>query len=191
VARAVRGAALGLQLAVGPVFVGVVRRARVFDARYALVRAYNRAVERLQRLSAPRLCLAAPLAVPLLFLPFAIFVLAFMLPTLLLEAALFALLALLTCRVPCAGAPLPGSGAAARNAAHAARRAALLDGFAKQHGLVLSYERVAYPAWFQGSNKGPASKWYTQRGAALRVRLATGGGDGPPAGLLQHGDAAV
>ncbi len=83
--------------------------------------------------------------------------------------------------------PLACLGTEARNAAHASRRAALLDDFAQAHGLVMSYECVRY-TYYQGGSKSN-NAWRSERLPALRVRLATP--DGPPAGLLQQqpGDA--
>ena len=154
--------------------------------RRALARTFLRLQSRLNRLSFPLIVPAFILVLPLMY-AFLILNMLF-LPTYLLEAVLFGLLRLpaaLCCGAPWTGAPLPHIGAEARNAAHVARRTAVLDGFAKTYGLVIAHESVEHTVWIQGG-KNQASKWSHKTSPVLRVRRAVGGG--PHAGLLR--DAA-
>lgn len=163
---------------------------RVRDVRVVASLAFQRMQLAYLKKSCGLKILLAPFYVIAVY-AFMIFFVAFALPTLLFEALTFLPMRLcgqLCCGVPCCplhAGPLRGFGAAARNEAHVARRSALLDSFAKAHGLVLSYECVDYAGWQQGDKNSP-SLWVRRRSAALRVRLATGS----LAGFV-HGDDMV
>ena len=157
---------------------------RIYDVRTALPRARERLRLRLGRLSWLLFVPAYVFCLPFVSVNLVLTFLSF--PAYVLELALFGLLRLPT--APCCGAscnaPLPHIGAEARNAAHVARRTAVLDGFAKTHGLVISYESVEHTTWNTTINSdGTAySRWERQTSPVLRLRRAVGGG--PPAGLL-------
>jgi hypothetical protein len=164
---------------------------RVFDVRSGTIYAIERAGRTFRKLHVLLKVLVFPFFFPLMLLYGFVYYLYYV--TTVLEALLFVplrLLAQLCCGVPfslsSSGAPLLHIGAEARNAAHVARRTALIDGFAKAHSLVISYECAEYTGWRGGSRSD--NKFATMREPALRVRLATP--DGPPAGLLQ-GDVLV
>ena len=164
---------------------------RIYDVRHALTLLMMRMQWRVARLTGPIVVPAFLLVAVFSFFCYMLLILS--LPTYLLEAVLFALLRLpaaLCCCAPWTGAPLPGIGAEARNAAHIASRTAVIDDFAKAHSLVIAHESVAYTAWKPGSTGthggGEKSTWIHKVTPALRVRRAVP--DGPPPGLLR-GDA--
>lgn len=158
---------------------------RIWDARTGIVLALQRG----------QMCVAkltGPIKVPAFLLFFIIFpILTFVIVlglgplTYLLEGILFGLLripAALCCGVP-DDAPLPGIGAEARNAAHLAGRVALIDNFAKAHGLVISYEHIEYIGWKPAVARQSKAAWIQSTAPVLRVRRVRL--DGPPAGLLR------
>ena len=165
---------------------------RIYDVRHGVTLALTRTQWRVARLTGPIIVPAYLFAAVFSFVCYMLLILS--LPTFLLEALLFALLRLpaaLCCGAPWTDAPLPGIGAEARNAAHLARRTAVIDDFAREHALVISYEIVEYTGWNPGSSGvhgsgGQKATWFQKRRPALQVRRAVPGG--PPAGLL-HGDA--
>ena len=156
---------------------------RIFDVRRAVTAAVERELAKLHFIDPSRRCGPGLFSLLFVLLPFCVLGVA-SIPTFSLEAVLFILMGLLCFRSPLSAAPLPCVGAEARNVAHVAARVAVLDGFAKAHGLVITYECVRYTTWgtTAGNNKKQYA-WRSQRAPALRVRKATGGG--PPAGLLQ------
>ena len=162
---------------------------RLYDVRRGAAYALGRLFWRVRRLSTPQKCAVYPLLFVCVAIPCVPSMYLAML-TMLLELLLFILLAMLFCSSPFGGQPLPGVGAEARNAAHIARRTAVLDDFAKAHNLVITYECVHFIGW--GDPAAPPKQrktWCARRQPALRVRKATP--DGPPAGLLLGDSAKV
>ena len=171
-----------------PYFLGSLG-VRIFDVRCAVTEAVMRNFAKLQFIDPKNRFGPGMSYLVFMLLPFVVLTVV-SIPTFALEAILFILMGLLCLRSPLSAAPLPCAGAEARTAAHVAARVAVLDGFAKAHDLVISYECVRYTTL--GNKSGNSNRkqynWVAGRAPALRVRKATAAG--LPAGLLQ-GEAAM